>query len=186
MQIRRSRLFFLPAALLLLSACSIPQPYQPPSRPASVPGSAGQPPQNGAAGSNVPGGNVPPAQGTELPPAPAPRTREYTLGPASKALVAQAQSQQASGDYATAAASLERALRIEPNNPLLWLELSKLRQVENNYVQAESLARKALSKAGGDAKVQAAACHAVADALKARGRNQEAREAEVRAETLRP
>ena len=175
---------FLPA--VLLSACSIPQPYQSPSQRASVPGPAGQSPPAGAPGSNVPGTNVPPAEGTELPPAPVPRTREYTLGPASKALVAQAQSQQASGDYATAASSLERALRIEPNNPLLWLELSKLRQAENNYVQAESMARKALSKAGGDAKVQAAAWHAIADALKARGRNQEARDADVRADMLVP
>jgi len=129
---------------------------------------------------------VPSPQGTEFPPTAPPRTREYTLGPASTSLVAQAQLQQSSGDLAMASSSIERALRIEPNNPLLWLEMSKLRQAENNYAQAESMARKALSKATGDAKVQAAAWRAIADSLKVRARNQEARDAEARADSLLP
>ena len=179
------RLPLLLSAAALLTACSIPRPFEP-THPTTVPRTAPQPPPRGAAGSNVPVTNAPP-QGTELPPpGPPSRIREYTLSPASKALVAQAEAQQAGGDLAAASASVERALRIEPGNPLLWLEMSKLRQAEANYPQAESMARKALANASGDAKVQAAAWHAIADSLKTRGRNQEARDAEVRADSFSP
>jgi Flp pilus assembly protein TadD len=40
--------------------------------------------------------------------------------------VTQAQSQAASGNFPVAAASIERALRIEPSNPLLWIELGTI------------------------------------------------------------
>jgi penicillin-binding protein 1B len=43
-----------------------------------------------------------------------------------------------------ATVSLERALRIEPNNPLLWIEMGRLRMDQRNYAQAESMGRKAL------------------------------------------
>ena len=50
-----------------------------------------------------------------------------TLGPASTALVTQAQSQRKRGDFPGATVSIERAMRIEPNNPLLWIEMGRLR-----------------------------------------------------------
>jgi Tfp pilus assembly protein PilF len=99
-------------------------------------------------------------------------------------LVAQAQSQANAGNDALAAVTLERALRIEPDNPLLWIELAKIRHNEGNESQAENLARKALAMATGDGKTQAAAWRVIANSYRARGRNPEAREAEVKAANL--
>jgi predicted Zn-dependent protease len=83
-----------------------------------------------------------------------------------------------------AAATIERALRIEPDNPLLWIELAKIRHNEGNEAQAENLARKALTMAAGDNRTQAAAWRVIADSYRARGRNPEAREAEAKAAGL--
>jgi Flp pilus assembly protein TadD len=65
----------------------------------------------------------PPATVGEPQPLPAPVIREPVLSPASRALIGQAQAQLASKNYPVAASSIERALRIEPDNALLWIEL---------------------------------------------------------------
>jgi tetratricopeptide (TPR) repeat protein len=127
---------------------------------------------------------VPPE--TEPSPPPAPRTREYQLSAATRSLVTQAQNQAASGNFPVAAASIERALRIEPSNPLLWIELGKVRQAEGNFAQAESMGRKALSLAVGDARAQASAWRLVAESLRSRGRVQQAQEAQAAADALSP
>ena len=107
-----------------------------------------------------------------------------TLSSASRALVNQAQAQRRNGDLPGATVSLERALRIEPNNPLLWIEMGRLRMDQRNYVQAESMGRKALSMAVGDNRTQAAAWQLIADSLQARGKNPQAQEALERAQEL--
>jgi len=164
-------------AMGALTACNLPNPYEPP--PSSpVPPPSGEPP---AVPTQPESQTPPPAE--QQPERP---TREYQLGAASRALVAQAQTQAANGDFATAAGSIERALRIEPSNPLLWLELGKLRQQEGNFAQAESLGRKALSLATGDARAQSLAWGLIAESLRARGRAVQAREAEQRAAELQP
>lgn len=166
----------------VLSACAAPAPFTPTStptvatddRPGSVePGSVGPAPSQPVA----------PDSTTPTPPTePAPRAR--ALSAASRALINQAHAQLAAGNDAMAAATLERALRIEPDQPALWLELAKVRQEEGNAAQAENLARKALSMAVGDAVTQAAAWRVIAQSYRARGRNQEARDAEVKAQAL--
>jgi tetratricopeptide (TPR) repeat protein len=83
-----------------------------------------------------------------------------------------------------AVATLERALRIEPGNPLLWIELGKVHQSEAHYSQADSMGRKALQLATGDPRAQASAWRLIADSLKARNRNPEAAEALKKAEAL--
>jgi uncharacterized protein HemY len=83
-----------------------------------------------------------------------------------------------------AAISLDRALRIEPSNPLLWIEMGKLRLDQRNYAQAESMGRKALSMSVGDGATQAAAWTLIADSLQARGRNLQAQEAREKATSL--
>ena len=100
-----------------------------------------------------------------------------TLSPASKALVGQAQTQRRKGDLPGATVSLERALRIEPRNPLLWIEMGRLRMDQRNYPQADAMGRRALSMAVGDPKTQSAAWLLIADSLRARGRNPEAQQA---------
>jgi len=98
--------------------------------------------------------------------------------------VTQAQAQVAAGNFAVAAANLERALRIEPDSPQLWIEMGKVRQAEGNFAQAENMGRKALSLATGDPRSQSSAWRLIAESLRSRKRVQEAREADVRAEAL--
>jgi tetratricopeptide (TPR) repeat protein len=121
-------------------------------------------------------------------PTPLPRERPKspaaTLGPASKALVSQAEAQRKKGDLPGATVTMERALRIEPNNPLLWIEMGRLRMDQRNYAQAEGMGRKALSMSVGDDRTQSQAWQLIADSLRARGRNPEAQQAADRAKTL--
>jgi Tfp pilus assembly protein PilF len=126
----------------------------------------------------------PPAQPPEHPVVPPPR--QFHLGAAAGALVAQAHSQAGSGDPGQAAATLERALRIEPDNPLVWIELGRVRLSENNPAQADAMGRKALALATGDPSAQSSAWHLIADSLRARGNNGEAADAERRAASLAP
>lgn len=116
-----------------------------------------------------------PSQPPVHPPQPA---RENHLSPATRSLVTQARAQVAHGDLPAASSTLDRALRIEPNNPLLWIELGRLRLAESDAHQAEGCGRKALALASGDRNAQAQAGRLLADALRAQGRNQEAREVE--------
>ena len=99
--------------------------------------------------------------------------------------MSQAQLQLQSKNYPVAASSIERALRIEPDNPLLWVELGKVRQAEGNYVQAENMGRKAASMSVNAPKAYAAAWTLISESLRARGKNTEAQEALLRAQGVR-
>jgi predicted Zn-dependent protease len=66
------------------------------------------------------------------------------------ALLDQAQTQRSAGQMEAAGASLERALRIEPRNPVLWQELARVRLDQGQYRQAENLAAKSNALAGDD------------------------------------
>lgn len=57
-------------------------------------------------------------------------------------LVAQADQEISAGEYPAAGASLERALRIEPRNPVLWQKLAQVRLEQGAYHPAENLAAK--------------------------------------------
>lgn len=159
----------------LLTACAVPSPYQRSAPP-------GTPPEAPAPAETQPG--QPPSTVEEPPQQLPPVVREPTLGAASRALVGQAQTQMATKNYAVAASSIERALRIEPDNPLLWIELGKVRLVEGNYVQAENMARKAVSMSVNAPRAQSSAWRLVADSYRARGKNPEAQEAQARADSL--
>ena len=71
------------------------------------------------------------------------------------------------GDLDGASSTLDRAVRIDPNNPLLWIERGRLRLADNDPKQAEGCARKALALASGDRAAQAQSSHLLADALRA-------------------
>ena len=90
------------------------------------------------------------------------------------------------GDFGLAAATIERAMRIEPENPLLWIELGRLRYTAGDYSQADSMGHKALALAAGDPRTQASAWRLIADSLRSRQRNAEAAEADKRANALSP
>ena len=115
-----------------------------------------------------------------------PKAPAATLSPASKALVSQAQAQRKKGDLPGATVTLERALRIEPSNPLLWIEMGRLRMDQRNYAQAEAMGRKALAMSVGDDRTQSQAWQLIADSLKARGKNPQAQEAAEKARALAP
>ena len=115
-----------------------------------------------------------------------PSQRQFRLGAAATALVTQAHAQATGGNYGLAAATLERALRIEPDNPLLWIELGQVRLSEGNPSQADGMGRKAVALATGDPQAQAAAWRLIGESLRQRGRNEEAVDAFRRAETLAP
>jgi predicted Zn-dependent protease len=171
----RQRLLVLLAASALLTACAVPSPYQKPAPPPEQPSET--PPTETRPGE-------PPSTVEEPQPLPAPVVREPTLGAASRALVSQAQTQIATKNYAVAASSIERALRIEPDNPLLWIELGKVRLAEGNYVQAENMARKAVSMSVNAPRAQSSAWGLIAESFRARGKNIEAQEAQARSDSL--
>lgn len=165
-------------AACALAACAV---VRPPAAPHPIPASMplpGAPP----AGTPAPAPQ-PSAPGAAAPPVPAtaPPSRQFHLGTAATALVSQAHRQADGGDYGQAAATLERALRIEPDNPLLWIELGRVQLGEGNPAQADAMGHKALALATGDPSAQASAWRLIADSLRARGRNPEAADAERRA-----
>jgi len=71
------------------------------------------------------------------------------------ALVDSAQADMDTGQTDNAAAKLERALRIEPQNPVLWQKLAKLRLEQGQYQQAEGLAARANGWSGDDKQLRA-------------------------------
>lgn len=183
---------FLLAAVLALSGCSF-APFKT--------GSATSAPSTGTRTSGSGSGPVltvptdiqrpAPEEVIEAPapvqiPKERPRTAPAALSPASRALVTQAQAQRKKGDLPGASVSLDRALRIEPNNPLLWIEMGRLRMDQRNYPQAENMGRKGLSMAVGDDSTQALAWQLIGEALRAQGKNPQAQAAFDRAKALRP
>ena len=133
---------------------------------------------------------TPPSQPTPAPSQPTPPTpqapKEFHLSAASAALVKQGRAQSLKGEYPAAIATLERALRIEPNNPLVWLELGQVNLSAKNEQQAESKAHKANAHATGNAAVQASGWRLIGDAYRARGRDLDATEAYQKANAASP
>jgi len=68
----------------------------------------------------------------------------------------------------SAAASLERALRIEPRNARLWHELALVRLKQGDYAQAASTAARSNTLAGNDASLRAANQRIIEEARGAR------------------
>jgi Flp pilus assembly protein TadD len=101
-------------------------------------------------------------------------------------LVAQAHAQANSGDFGRAAATVERAMRIEPDNPLLWIELGRVRLAAGDASQADSMGRKAAAAATGDPQAKASAWRLIADSLRALNRNPEAAQADQKANSFSP
>ena len=116
----------------------------------------------------------------------APQQRQFTLGAAASALVADAHTQEQSRNFGVAAQTLERALSIEPHNPLVWIELGRENILAGNAPQAYGMGRKALYLASGDPRAQASAWQLIAASLRAQGRNDEAYVAEEKAVHLSP
>jgi tetratricopeptide (TPR) repeat protein len=143
----------------LVAGCATP--------PESPPGSTPQ----------EPGAAVPPSE-----PAPPPVSRSENVAVAG--LMESARTDAAAGKLSTAAASIERALRIEPRNPRLWQELARVRLQQTEYAQAESMAARSNSFAGSDNALRAENWRLIAQAREARGDPDGARTARDAAEKL--
>ncbi len=86
------------------------------------------------------------------------------------------------GDLDAAVVSLERALRIAPEDPTLWHELAGVRLEQRQYGRAEQLAAKSNTLAGAqDTGLRTANWNLIAKARRAQGDTPGARDAERRA-----
>ncbi len=140
-----------------LSGCVVfREPVEYPVRPPTQPGPATAPAPATNPYSTAPSSPVPAPAPVPPPVTPPPATRQFRLGAAASALVAQAHRQAATGDTQLAIGTLERALRIEPDNPLLWIELGELHESAGRFDQAGGIGHKALQLATGDPRAQAA------------------------------
>ena len=92
----------------------------------------------------------------------------------------------AAGRMDEAGANLERALRIEPRNPVLWQELARVRLHQGQYRQAENLAAKSNALAGGNRYLQAENWRVIGEARNRRGDLEGARAAFKEAEEQTP
>jgi hypothetical protein len=90
-------------------------------------------------------------------------------GPAVVALLNDADQYSAAGRREQAVASLERALRIEPGNPVLWHRLSRLRLQQGQWDQAIALAKKSNALTRGNEELQANNWEVIAEARAAMG-----------------
>jgi len=75
---------------------------------------------------------------------------QQSQSPVVRRLMASAQRSRDAGDWEVAANSLERALRIEPRNALLWGQLADVRFRQANWQQAVQLAAKSNALAGSN------------------------------------
>lgn len=170
----------------LLAGCALLNAPQPET--SANTGGYPRPSQRQAPPPTAPGSQPAPAQGAPSAPPEqqAPQQPSFTLGPAATALVGDAHTQEQSRNFGLAAETLERALSIEPRNPLVWIELGRENILAGNPSQAYGMGRKALYLASGDPHAQSSAWQLIAASLRAQGRNDEAYVAEEKAVALSP
>lgn len=146
-------------------------PLAPRSEPARSPSPAGA-------------GLPPPEQSVAMAPAPAAPAVSVaapSLPPAADALARQAEQQRQSGDYAGAAASLERSLRIAPSEAYLWNRLARVRLEQGQYPLAGNLASRSNGLAPADSGIKRDNWRIIAEARRRAGDAAGASEAERRA-----
>lgn len=84
------------------------------------------------------------------PARPAPPAAKKSLSAAANALLLAAKAESAVGRHDAAITKVERALRIEPQSPLLWYQLADFNYKKKRYDQAITLARKSLQLSSGN------------------------------------
>lgn len=137
-QFRISKLLVLGGLLLILSACATTSRVDVPSQdPADVEDRA------------VVDGEVLPLPDQGVVTA-EPLSGEPPISPVVKRLMASARSQSDQGNLDGAAGSLERALRIEPRNAMLWGRLADVRYAQQAWRKAIQLAAKSNTLAGSN------------------------------------
>ncbi|WP_238375825.1 tetratricopeptide repeat protein [Ectothiorhodospira magna] len=127
-------------------------------------------------------GRMPGGEGAGQRPPSAPQARP----PAVVALAGDAERHLMADQPERAAAALERALRIAPDDALLWHRLAQVRLNQGQAEEAESLAAKSNDLARGDRALQADNWQIIAQARRLRGDERGAREALERSRRLQP
>ncbi len=156
-----ARKLFVALLCIAGAACTSLQPTasRPSPPPVSVPPAPSPSPTPAPPPSSQP--LPPPSARQSVPPASqnstAPSRPQSDASGASSALLAQARDERAAGSLTQATASIERALRLDPNNAELWVERGELALQTGNTAQAGTMARKALSLAGTNSTVSARA-----------------------------
>lgn len=95
-------------------------------------------------------------------------------------LVDEANAHAAAGNTDKAIASLERALRIEPKNALLWHRFAAIRLQQHNWQQAIALARKSNALANDNTALKSQNWSIIARAYEGLGDLEKAKEARQR------
>ena len=113
-----------------------------------------------------------------------PPTPSAEPNPAVVALVNRANRDAAAGEHATAAASLERAIKIEPGNAWLWHRLAATRLTQGQAEQAAAVAARSNALAGEDSELRARNWRLIARAHRMRGDEAAARDAQRKANDL--
>lgn len=90
-------------------------------------------------------------------PAPGPRAKspKRILSPAALALLSEAKVSETKGDLGKAAAIVERAIGLAPNDPLVWNRLAEIRLKQKKWPLAENLAKKSMQLSGSDEALKA-------------------------------
>jgi predicted Zn-dependent protease len=103
--------------------------------------------------------------------------------PAAAALLGQANEQTRAGELDQASSSLERALRIEPNNPWIWHQLAQVRLSQRQDEQAVQMAGRS-NTLTSDRGLQARNWRVIAQARARLGQEEAARSAAAKARDL--
>ncbi|MGI8739682.1 MAG: tetratricopeptide repeat protein [Gammaproteobacteria bacterium] len=131
-------------------------------------------------------GVAPPVQQPfpEPPPPPPAQDISREVEPSASPVVAlmeKAQIAKQAGRFEDAAATLERALRIDPYDPLAWQMLARVRLAQGHGSQAEAMAARSNSLMYDDEALQRENWRIIAQARRMRGHERGAREAERQA-----
>lgn len=98
----------------------------------------------------------PPGTSVPRPPPPEPAATDPAIDTsATAALIAEAGLAEAQGDLERASAILERAIRVEPTDPLPWNRLAELRLHQERWQLAEQLAARSNQLAREDSSLRA-------------------------------
>jgi len=108
---------------------------------------------------------IPPAPEESLPPPPPAHVETAAVA----GLLQSSRADADAGRLGSAAATLERALRIEPRNARLWHELARVRMKQGDFAQAETVAARSNTWAGSDKELQSANQRLIQEARAARG-----------------
>lgn len=110
--------------------------------------------------------------------------KDYKEGSAIASLLKDADVKIKEGRLSLASSLLERALRIEPKNALVWHKLAGVRFKQKRWKLAESLAQKSYSFSSDDMSLQIYNWHLIASARNKQGDISGARQAKERAEQI--